>query len=222
LTDEEYTVFGRKQPPAKIYHTCTFEGLGSKKTEFLNRFVEALEGKGLKKIPPIEPFELAVGGKDVFSLSIWNEIGRREMVGTDVLLGSDERGTHTRAGLRAESQGDNLRFGYLYGTWHDPRSPAATKFFLELIVGMVLLIVWMVFCGLFLLGKPFGQAHGITVFIFVMVVLFLLPFLPVLFVFHRRETRPRKEMDQLVLEIANSMGGKQITPFKKTTVRLED
>jgi hypothetical protein len=222
LTDEEYTVFGRKQPPAKIYRTCTFEGLGSRKDEFLSRVVEAMEKRGLKKTSPIKPFKLAIEAKHIFSLGIWNEIGQREMVGTDVFLALDGQGTHTRMGLRAEPQGSNLRFGYFYGKWHDPKSPAAIKFFAKLIGGIILLCLWCFFVGFVLLGEPFAQAHEITVFLSVFVTLALLPFLPSVYVVYRKETQPRKDIDKYILEIAESMGGKQITPFRKTTVELED
>lgn len=222
MTDEEYTVFGRKQPPAKIYHTCTFEGLGLRKDEFLSRVVEAMKERGLKKTSPIKPFKLAVGAEHIFSLGIWNEIGRREMVGTDVLLSSDERGTHMRMGLRAETRGNDLRFGYFYGKWHDLRSSAVIKFFVELLGGTILFLIWAFFVGLVLLGKTFLQTYGEVVSLLTLVTLLVLPTVPVVYLVYKGETRPRRELDNLTLDIAESMGGKQVTPFKKTTVNLED
>lgn len=209
----------------KIYRTCTFEGLGSRRDEFLNRIVEVIEEKGLKKAPSIKPFELSLGVKN--GLHFWDSsiafrIGHREMVGADVLLTSDHKGAETTVALRAEPKGDNLRFGYYYSRWHKPRSAAEIKLYLKIIAGICLWLTWGFFAGLILLGKPFYQAHGGPALIFAIVTLALLPAIPTIYTIYRRDVGLTKEMDRRVSEIAESMGGKQISPFKKTTVELED
>lgn len=225
LTEKRYKIFGREQPPMKIYRTCTFADLGSRKDEFLGKVVEMIEEKGLKKAPPIKPFDLTIGVKDGLRLwdsSIWYKIGRREMVGTDVFLMSDHKGAETTVALRAETKGDDLRFGYFYAKWHKPKSVAEIKLYLKTIAGICLLFIWGFFVGLVLLGKPFYQAHGAAITIFALVTLLMSPTIPIIYIIYRRDTGPRKEIDRRVLEIAESMGGEQITPFKNTTVKLED
>lgn len=225
MTEGEPIIYGRVEPPRKIYRTCTFEVLGSRKDEFLSRVVEAMEKRGLRKVPPIKPFGHHLGVKDALRLwdfSMFDELARQQMVGTDVLLAYDKEGTHKRVGLRAEEQGKNLRFGYFYGEKVDLKSAKGIKFILELILYMVLVFVWPLFVGIILLGKPFYEAYGLVTLVLIVIILFFLPLIPFLYIVHRRETRPIREIDQRILEIAESMGGKQITPFKKTTVKLED
>jgi len=218
---------GRVEPLRKIYRTCTFEGLGHKKDEFLGRVVEAMKERGLEELPPVEPFEHHLGLKDALRLwdfSPYYILGLQQMVGTDVLLGYDREERHLRMGLRAELQGKNLRFGYFYtGEKISPlKSSKGIKFILGLIALMTLMFVWPLFVGIILLGKPFYEAYGLVNLVLIVIVLSLLPPIPILYTIHRREIRPRKKIDQRILEIAESLGGKQITPFKWTTVKLED
>jgi len=193
----------------------------------LGRVVEAMKERGLEELPPVEPFEHHLGLKDALRLwdfSPYYILGLQQMVGTDVLLGYDREERHLRMGLRAELQGKNLRFGYFYtGEKISPlKSSKGIKFILGLIALMTLMFVWPLFVGIILLGKPFYEAYGLVNLVLIVIVLSLLPPIPILYTIHRREIRPRKKIDQRILEIAESLGGKQITPFKWTTVKLED
>ena len=114
------------------------------------------------------------------------------MVGTDILLTLDKRGTHTRVGLRAETKDNDLRFGYFYCRWHDPRSPAAIKFFAKLIGGTILFLIWAFFVGLILLGKTFFQTYGEVISLLTLVILLVLPTVPIVYLVYKGETRPKR------------------------------
>jgi len=119
-SEKEFRIFGVKQAPAKVYHTCTFQGLGSRREGFLDKFVEAMEKKrGLKKAPPIEPFDLSVGTKELSRIWDWSEfteMSKFYISGSDLLLlGEKTKGVTYPEGVavRAETRGEDLRFGYV-------------------------------------------------------------------------------------------------------------
>lgn len=223
MAEHEKSTPGGKQRSAKNYRTCTFEGLGPRKDEFLNRVVAALEERGLKKMPPIEPFDLSIGVKDVLRVWDWSmflEMSRRQMVGADVLLGSDEKGVHIRKGFRAEARGKNLRFGYFQVRWLEPRSAKGIKFLIKLFSWIILSLICYISIGYLFIG--FWKSLSDILFILLLLTIMLPPQILIVYLIYRSKIRPWREMDQLALSIAESMGGRRITPFKVTTVELED
>lgn len=229
LTEKKPTGSGRIEPPRKIYSTCTFGGLGSKKDEFLRKAVEAMKEMGLKEVPSVEPFEHHLGLKDalrIWDTSMFDELARQQMVGTDVLLAYDKEGTHKRMGLRVEPQNGNLRFGYFYGEKVDAKSARGIKFILGLFSWIIFILIYIILIVLFL-AKPLYEAHGLFTLMFMMIMLSLLPQIPFIYLLYlslyiKPYRRPQKEINQRIRKVAESLGGKRITPFKKTTVELED
>jgi len=210
---------GKKPFLGKNYHTCTLEGLGSRKDEFLENMVQEMKAKGFRRSSPIEPFAPQLGLKDAIRKShseYLEELIRHNMVGADAMLVSDE---NEKIALRGETQGKNMRFGYYYA--------ASTKELKDVrwffIAGyLVWLIVWLNIAKAFRGQLDFlGALFIILVIIIPLGILVRMSGRPSLS-YYTKTRRMEKEIDRLVVEIAESMGGKQITPFKKTTVELED
>ena len=225
MTEHRYSIPDAEQRPKKNYRTCTLEGLGPRKDEFLNRIVAALEERGLKKMLPIEPFELSFSVKDalrVWDWSVFLEMSRHQMVGADVLLGSDEKGVHIRKGFRAEARGKNLRFGYFQVRWLEPRSAEGIKFLIKLFSWIILSLIGGISIVLLLPWNLFIESYGEILSFLVLLTILLPPQILIVYLIYRSKIRPWREMDQLISSITESMGGKQITPFKQTTVKLED
>ncbi len=226
LNDKELTIFGYRQKPEKIYRTCTFANLGSKKNEFLDRVIRAFEADGFKRLPPVESFKLSLGAKDAVKFWDWSwrdKVAYHEMAGSDVLLGADKKGTKYIVGFRVEARNNDLRFGYFRFRKIEPKSAAGMKFFLAIGLLLAYTIVAIIidwFLAIFLI-TTLGLNLWISV-ITVSVALFL-PIVP--FFIYYGFIKPKRMLiktDQHISEIAESMGSKQITPFKKTTVKLED
>jgi hypothetical protein len=80
---------GKKSFIGKNYRTCTFEDMGSRKEEFLERIVQEMGAKGFRKSAPIKPFKPSLGLKGAISKSMKScliELDRYNMVGADVML----------------------------------------------------------------------------------------------------------------------------------------
>jgi hypothetical protein len=81
--------------------------------------------------------------------------------------------------------------------------------------------------AVFFIAENFNELLGF----WVLIILFFITIVPLALEMHRvkpslfiysKTRRKQKEIDQLIVGIGKSMGGKQITPFKRTTVELED
>ncbi len=223
MSDKELKVFGVQQRPQKIYRTCNFEGLTSKKDEFLEKVVKTMEIEGFMKVSEVKPFRLSLGSKDV--LRFWDLTGWRDkaawhqMIGSDVLLEADKRGAKLRVGVRAEARNNDLRVGFFYFRKNKLKSVAGIKFFLAIAAFFAYAFVaeWFMFNVLLKLGWGLWMSALTTC-----VVVFL-PVVP--FIKYYGFTKPKRmlmEMEQHISEIAESLGGKQVTQFKQTTVKLED
>ncbi len=211
----------KKPVLGKNYHTCTLEGLGSRKDEFLEKIVQEMEAEGFRRSAPIEPFTPSLGLKDAISKSFGSyleELIKYNMVGANAMLVSDKNG---KLALRAETQGNDLRFGYYY-------APSSEKLGSSDVGWLFILgfLVWSIV--LFSIAVAFRESLGVlgAIFLSLMIIIPLAirvgmsgrPSLS----YYRKTREMEKEIDPFIVKTAESMGGKQITPFKKTTVELED
>lgn len=205
----------------KNYRTCTLRGLGPRKDEFLENMVQEMDAKGFRRVVPIEPFTPSLGLKDAISKSFEayiEELVRYNMVGADAMLVSDK---NEKMALRAETQGNDLRFGYYYAPSHEKSWSRKVDWLFFLGIVSWLIIV-------FNIARAFGEQLGfLAAFLLSLTVIIPLGIYvgksnrPSL-LYYKKTRQMQKEVDQLVVKIGKSMGGKQITPFKKTTVELED
>lgn len=226
MNEKKFTIFGVEQLPLEVYYACTFEGLGSRKDEFLERAVRAMEAKGFKKVPPIEPFRLSLGLKDGLKFWDWRWRGKAylyQLIGADVQLESQRKGTKYYMALRAKTRNENLRFGYAYGRKIDLKSVSGIFPILQLVT----ITAYMFVAGFFTMKSiviGLGQSPWAwTIAILITSLVIAPPFIA--FLIYHFITKPKrllKEANRIFTEIAESMDGKQIAPFKRTTFKLED
>ena len=225
MNDKEFIIFGVKQRPPEVYRTCTFQGLGSRRDEFLDDVVKAMGKRGLKNVPPIEPFDLSVGTKELFRIWDWSEfteMSKFYIAGSDLLLlGEKTKGVTYPKGItiKADVRGEDLRFGYvLLKELFKIASIKGLIFLLQLFTGIGLMAL-----GMLLIKNTFGGSLG-SLGVLILSLVTVVPLWLLYFLYHPviKPKRRQKEIDKTITEIAESMGGKRITPFKKTTVKLED
>jgi membrane protein implicated in regulation of membrane protease activity len=185
-----------------------------------------MEKRGLKNVPPIKPFDLSVGAKELFR--IWDfseltEMSKFYIAGSDLLLLSEKKKGVTHPGgmaIKADARGEDLRFGYVL---------LKELFKLASIKGLIFLLQLFAWMGLFFIGIHFlTETFSLLKFgpwvagILCFAILLPPSLLYWLYDPYIKPRRRQKEIDKIITEIAESMGGKQITPFKRTTVELED
>jgi hypothetical protein len=204
----------------KTYRTSTFEGLGLRKDEFLEKIVHEMEAKGFRQSAPIEPFKPSLGLKGAISKPIKSyltELERYNMVSADVILESDK---NEKIALRAKVNNSDLRFGYFFALGLEK-----TEFSLRwrFILGYLALLAVV-----FFIDENFHESLGFWSLLILSLIIIVLPLAlearrlkPSLFIYSKTR-RKQREIDQLVIEIGRSMGTKQLTPFKGTTIELED
>lgn len=225
MSKEDLTVYGIPQKPRKIYRTCTFAGLGSKKDEFLDGVIRAFEADGFKRIPSVEPFKLSLGVKDALKFWDWSwrdKVAYYQMVGNDALLESNKRGAKAVIGLKAEARNKALRFGYSYFRKIEPKSVAGI---IAILVPVAVLTYGfiLIFSMLPLIDTLSNWGWSLWTIGIVLFMIVFLPILPFLVYFgYVKLKRMFNDFNQRIVEVAESLGGKQTMPFKLTTFKLEE
>lgn len=229
MSEKEFKIFGVQQRPLKIYHTCTFQDLGSRKDEFLEKIVRVMEREGLKKAPPMEPLKRSRGVKDVFDITDWSfltDFEKWSIEGCDVLLlGEKKKDMAYPPGIaiRAEAHNGDLRLGYVTMAGSPKlKSRQGLLKNLALATWLIILVTAISLSMVYFYElMPFWE-----LLLLIFAVIFPIWFIPLFFFGYirpiRRMKREHERIDKIVTEIAESLGGKQITPFKRTTVELED
>lgn len=224
-SETEFKISGLRLRPAKLYRTCTFQGLRLRKDEFLSRIVKAMEAKGFRKEPPIEPFDVSLKAKDVINIreagKLAKKASRHLIAGSDILLlGEEKKGIKypRRIAMRVEERGNDLRFGYFYfKEFEKVKSVKGMLSVIELVAEIAIL-----FGGTFLVLLTLGKSLGFWACVFlVCITVFPLFLLLSMYRPYIKPWRIEKEIGRRMVEVAEAMGGKQLTPFKKTTVKLE-
>jgi hypothetical protein len=122
--------------------------------------------------------------------------------------------------LRARVNNNDLRFGYFFALGLEK-----TEFSLRwrFILGYLALLAVV-----FFIDANFHESLGFWSLLILSLIIIVLPLAlemrrikPSLFIYSKTR-RKQREIDQLIIEIGNSMSGKQLAPFKKTTIELED
>jgi hypothetical protein len=176
----------------KIFRTCTFQGLGVKRQAYLDQLTCELTEIDFE---PINRSSLD-----------WMESFGFE--GTDLVFKSPNK---WNVGIRTLSVKEDLKVGLVSrGTLR--------QLLLEYSAGVILAMTLFVMSafGLKAVGLDPNTSAVIAMFISLTVM-----FLMALLITLQKRTVNRKVMKVLV-ETAKSMGSNQMTPFKKTTVELED
>lgn len=180
----------------KRFQTCVFQALGIKKQAYLDQLTKEMIKIDFK---PIDRSSL--GSMESFAFG-----------GTDLLFAAP-KGLGEGIGVRAVSLNGNLKVGFVSS------GIRTRKFFTVFFICL--------FLGLFASFIPFfvydpNSTVGMWSYITIGLPLFLIivcgPLVHSLL--YRR--RYNGKIRRLLVETAESMGAKQITPFKKTTVELED
>ena len=187
----------------RAYRACTFEGLETKGQIYLELVAEGMAKQGFKRADEWGERNLALGGSDA------------------IFKSADEK---FLAGIRAVSTEDgNMRVGYALAGM--PGKAAKILVFsggLAFILGVL---------SAYTLRQVFGPLTTLTfknlwVLILVLIILFSTFLVPVLAYTLPAKRKLNQEIKQLLIEIGESMGSKQITSFssyfKLTTVDLED
>jgi hypothetical protein len=180
----------------KKFQTCVFHGLGIKRQAYLDQLTRELAEIDFKPIN-----KSSLGSMECFAFG-----------GTDLLFAA-LKGLGEGIGVRAVSVNGDLKVGFVSSGMKTQR------FFTIFLV--------FIFLGLFASFIPFfvydpnsktGTWGYITIGLPLFFIIACIPFFHSLLYRRRYGGRIRR----LLVETAESIGGKQITPFKKTTVKLED
>jgi hypothetical protein len=134
------------------------------------------------------------------------------------MLVSDE---NEKMALQAKMRGNDLRFGYYYAPSSEKLRSSDVGWLVSLgflVWSMVLLSIIVIFHELLgLLGMMF---LGLMIIIPLGIIVGRHGRPSVSY--YKDTRRKQKEIDQLVIEIGKSMDATQLTPFKGTTIELED
>ena len=184
----------------KVWRTCTFQGLGTKREEYLDLLSDGIVRWGFRRLGKDED-----GGV----LDEWAK-------GRDLLLGSPEG---HRISLRAISVNGNLRVGFVYSLIREKRWQIRGRFMASIILsGLITLFSIYLIKYAFPYEGPASPGSVLLIIPFYISIFFILFYTVV----GRSETTWKRRLKRLLIKTAESMGGKQITPFKKTTAELED
>jgi len=184
----------------KVWRTCTFQGLGSKRQEYLDLLSDGIVRWGFQRLGK---------DKDGGLLDEWTK-------GRDLLLGSPEG---YRISLRAISVNGNLRVGFVHDViqekgWRIRGGSIASI----VLAGLITLFSVYLIRYFFPYEGPPSLGLALLIIPFSILIWFILFYMFV----GRNEITWRRRLKRLLVETAESMGGKQVSPFKKTTVELED
>lgn len=191
---------GARKPRA--YRTCTFQGLGNKRQAYLDSVAERMAEQGFKRAEE------------------WRERNPVFDGSNSIFKSSDEK---FLVAIRAISTEDgNLRAGFsLAGV-----PGKAAKIFVFSIGFAFILGALSAYILRQMFGPIKGTVQDLWMLILVMIILFTAFGFPVLAYMTPSKMRYNRKVRQILVETAESMGSKQITPFssylKSTTVDLED
>jgi len=179
--------------------TCTFQGLGAKKQAYLDSLTEGMAKKGFQRV------------NEVKLATAWEFLLYKR---SDLIVKSSDV---KLAGVQTLPKDGNLRVGFM-------ESPFTRKKVWLTLVFSILIAFFFCVLSMYVIG------HGVLPWtnvpdwmILIPTITFFIVLIGALALFWVKPARNwRQQVKQLLVETAESMGGKQISPFKKTTVELED
>ena len=188
-----------------------------------------MEREGLKKAAPMKPSKRSRGIKDVFNMADWGFLTDVEIWSiedSDVLLLKEKKKDMAYPpgiALRVKARNKDLRFGYVI--MEGSPKLKSRRGLLKMLALAAWLIVFVILISssmvYFFELLPFWE-----LLLFIFAIIYPIGLAPLLYFLYIRPIRRMKHehgrIDKTITEIAESMGSKQITPFKKTTVELED
>ena len=181
----------------KIWSTCSFRGLVTEKQVYLDLLTEKMAEKKFQQVKK-EPHGVF---KDLLE-------------GRDLLFESPDR---TEVSVRAVPSKNGLKVGFVVEL-HVTRKKAWFWLIGSLILGFFVFLLSAYIIGhgtLPLTNVPWWM-------VLILTMIFLLPLFGTLSCLRIPEIKLSRSMKKMLAETAESMSGKQISPFKKTTVDLED
>ena len=182
------------------WHICMFQDIGNKRQDYLNAVADEMIKKEYKQLKEIKP-------------SLWGE--ERLLKGSNLIF-EDPDGTYV--GIRTVSVGDDLRVGF--NVAGKPTTRAGAKawggLLLSMMIGFIAVVLSFHIIGngkLPLTNVPVTMLLLTTLAIFIPV--FSISFVILLKKFGLTKLEPK----ELLLQIGESMGSKQIAPFKRILVK---
>lgn len=180
---------------AKRFQTCVFSGI--KRQVYLDQLTKEMINIDFKRID-----RSSLGLMESFAFG-----------GTDLLFTAPDKTAGEGIGVRAVSENGNLKVGFVSSGIRTQRF--FTIFFICLFLGLLAsFIPFFVYDP----NSRVGMWSYLTIGLPLFVIIACAPFIHSLLYRRKHSGKIRR----LLIDIAESMGGRQITPFKKTTVKLED
>lgn len=180
-----------------LWKICTFQGIGTKRQEYLNLVAERMVTNGFKRVEEIK-------------LGIWGQY--LYVKGSDFTFESPEGEYQT--GIRAVSIDENLRVGFN----HTGTSRIAKKAFLWLVCCLfIALVVSLLSCNIVKYAFPSIDAFQLTMLW--TIIFFPVMFGPIFFIAGKKKRSLDRQIKQFLVDTAEYMGSKQITPFKRILVK---
>lgn len=177
----------------------------------------------------MEPSKRSRGIKDVFDITDWSfltDFEKWSIEGCDVLLLEEKKNDMAYPpgiAIRAEARNNNLRFGYVI--MEGSPKLKSRRGLLKTLAVATLIISLIIEASL--LAVYFAELMPLWKILLLGLVIILPPNLPIVLYFSyfkpkRRMQRKQKRIAQTILRIAEHMGSKRITPYKLTTIKLEE
>lgn len=182
-----------------LWKICTFQGLGTKRQEYLNLVAERMVKKDFKRVGEIK-------------LETWGQY--LYIKDSDLTFESPEGEYQT--GIRAVSIGENLRVGFNHKGTLKILKKAVLMFAFSLIFA---LFVSFLFVNIVEYAFPSIDVTQLG-------VLWIIVFFPVMFglwisIVGKKKRVLDRQIKKFLVDTAEYMGSKQITPFKRITVKYE-
>lgn len=183
---DAFSSFGTKK-----FQTCTFQGLGIKRQDYLDQLTRKLTEIDFKPIN-----KSSLDSMEYFAFG-----------GTDLVFKSPNKWI---VGIRALSVKEDLKVGLISGG-------ILRQLLLQYFAGLVLAIILFTIGGFGF--KAVGLNPNTSAVI--ALVIFLTILLLTAFLINLQNRTVNRKVIKILIDIAQLMGSNQITPFKKTTIELE-
>jgi hypothetical protein len=188
----------------KNWRTCTFQGLGAKRQAYLDLLNEGMAKRGFQRVEEIK------------RRTAWCSLINRS---SDLIFYSHKR--KSWVGIKSLSKHGNLRVGFADWYYNPIRDALITVFCI--LLGALGTFFSAYILTAYVTGHPSYYIGGLPDWMIpIPIILFFVVFIGAFLLFFGRPYEAwREQVKAALTEIAESLGGKQITPFKKTTVKLE-
>ncbi len=183
-----------------MWSTCTFQGLGPKKQAYLDLLNERMAKKGFQRVEKI--------GVKTNVTPIINKSSNLMFKSPDGLIW---------IGIRSLSTDEDLKVGYT-NTYYNPKRTTL------ILASSMLLGLFFCYLSIFIIGHgtiPLSPNTPTRILLIPVLILLSVAIGTFYIIFTRPFSNWIRQLKTTLIETAESMGSKQITPFKYTTTELE-